>query len=173
MDREKEAIKEVELVGKENLPRDTFIDEIRRYIKEVGEYSHKGKKVIKGKELPWMQNPNGIIRRYVHPLMKGYALDTMYLFVHEIRTYSGRHVHQGGLGLFVLGGKGYTVVDGIKHDWGIGDLILLPIKQGGVEHQHFNIDNQPSKWLALIPNPLWHCLGEKLEQKELHPNLKP
>lgn len=171
MEREKESTKEVELIGKEKLPRDTFVDEYKRYVKEVQENSYNGKKLIRGKELPWIQNPNGIIRRYVHPLMKGYALDTIYLFVHEVRTHSGKHVHQGGLGLFVLGGKGYTVVDGVRHDWGVGDLILLPVKQGGVEHQHFNIDNKPSRWLAFIPT-LTHYVGEKMDQKELHPNLK-
>lgn len=172
MDREREAVKEVELVGKDNLPRDTFVDISRRHIREIQEDSYKGKKLIKGKELPWIQNPNGIIRRYCHPLMRGYALDTIYMFVHEIRTHSGKHVHQGGLGLFVLAGKGYTVVDGVRHDWGVGDLILLPVKQGGCEHQHFNVNNQPSRWLALIPTSLRHFVGEKMDQKELHPNLR-
>jgi gentisate 1,2-dioxygenase len=97
----------------------------------------------------------------------------MMMFVHEIRTHSGRHTHQGGLALFVLQGKGYTTVDGVPHEWEEGDLILLPIKPGGVEHQHFNTDpSRPSRWLALAPWNLMECMGRKVEQKATHPDWK-
>ena len=97
----------------------------------------------------------------------------MWMFVHDIRSHSGRHRHQGGLALFVLEGKGYTTVDGVRHDWEKGDLILLPIKENGVEHQHFNLDpDKPSRWLALAPLPLWDQLGWELTQVEEHPDWK-
>ena len=32
--------------------------------------------------------------------------------MHEIHTHTGKHNHQGAMGLFVLEGEGYTIVDG-------------------------------------------------------------
>ena len=40
------------------------------------------------------------------------------------------HRHQGGLALFVLDGRGHTIVNGVTHDWEAGDLILLPVAPG-------------------------------------------
>ena len=62
------------------------------------------------------------------------------VFIHDIKTRSGKHRHQGGLVIYVLEGKGYSVVDGERKDWEKGDLVLLPMKPEGVEHQHFNLD---------------------------------
>src|SRR5690242_9499378 len=68
----------------------------------------------------------------------GSALNQWLVFQHDIHTHSGKHRHQGGLAIFVLEGEGYTEVDGVRIDWEAGDLILLPIKPDGCEHQHFN-----------------------------------
>lgn len=133
----------------------------------------KGKKLLKGKEIPWVIDRQAIKRPYANgSQIGGLALETMRIFVQEIHTHSGRHVHQGGLVLFVLKGRGYTVVDGVKNSWGEGDLIILPIKQGGVEHQHFNVDDKPSRWLALRNTALEVFTGCILEQKEDHPAWK-
>ena len=62
------------------------------------------------------------------------------------------------------------VVDGARQDWKKGDLILLPLKQGGVEHQHFNTDpNKPARWLALIYAPFQDSMAHFLDQKEESP----
>ncbi len=150
---------------------DPSLEENLRDIQEKRERATRGKKVIKGKDIPWRQGRQGFIRRYANGRhIPGLALDTMRIFVQEIRTHSGRHVHQGGLGIFVLKGKGYTVVDGVKHTWEPGDLIMLPIKQGGVEHQHFNLDNKPSRWIALRNTALEEFTGKIMEQREDHPD---
>lgn len=153
------------------LSRQAYEDSMQFY-REEAEHFKKGRRVIKGKAIPWQQDRQGIRRTYTHRLIKDLAMDTMTMFTHEIRTHSGRHVHQGGLAIFVLEGKGYSVVDGVRHDWQAGDLIMLPIKGGGVEHQHFNLDKAPSRWLALIPHPLQHFVGQMLEQKEDSPTWK-
>ena len=49
------------------------------------------------------------------------------VFIHEIRTRSGKHRHQGGLIIYVLEGKGYSIIEGERKDWEKGDLLLLPI----------------------------------------------
>jgi len=63
------------------------------------------------------------------------------------------------------------LVDGEKVEWKKGDLILLPIKPGGVEHQHFNrTQDRPARWLALIYGPFQDSLAHFLEQKEELPH---
>ncbi len=52
-------------------------------------------------------------------------------------------------------------------EWKKGDLILLPVKPGGVEYQHFNLDpKKPVRWLAMIYAPYQDAIAHYLEQKE-------
>lgn len=166
---EKEAVKEREAESKVDL-----YDEELKLHKENLEKARKGKRIIKGNKLPWQVAKQGILRFYhTEPQNNwGLGLETLRLFVHEIRTHSGRHKHQGGFCLFVLVGKGYTVVDGTRCDWSEGDLILLPFKKGGVEHQHYNIDSKPSRWLAFSSIPLGQMTGFIIEQKEKYTGFK-
>ena len=96
------------------------------------------------------------------------------MFKHEVRTKSGKHRHQGGLVIYVLEGKGYSVVDDERIDWEKGDLMLLPLKPQGVEHQHFNLQpGQPALWAAFIPIAiLWEHVGAELEQVEESPEFQ-
>lgn len=164
---EKEAIREKEA----EIGFNSYEDALKRS-KERKEQARKGVKVLKGKEIAFQVVRQGVLRHYHTESNTGHALETMRLFVHEIRSHSGRHVHQGGFNLFVLKGKGYTVVDGVRFDWSEGDLILLPFKKGGVEHQHFNLDNRPSRWLAFSSIPMGEMVGMFMEQKENYQGFK-
>lgn len=129
--------------------------------------------VVKGKELPWRQTRQGIAKHYLHTAMEDTALQGWRVFLHDIRTHSGKHRHQGGLAIYVIEGSGWTVADGVRYDWEEGDLLLLPVKPEGVEHQHFNAEEgQSCKWLALIFVPFWDVLGSLMEHKELSPDFK-
>jgi len=71
---------------------------------------------------------------------------------------------------YVLEGEGYSVVEGERHDWQAGDLLLLPVTQGGVEHQHFNTDpEQPAEWIAFIYWPFFDHGGCEIIQIESSP----
>jgi hypothetical protein len=55
--------------------------------------------------------------------------------------------------IYIIGGKGYTVIDGVKHPWEAGDVVQLPLRRDGVVFQHFNSDPQkPARFLACEPN---------------------
>lgn len=159
---EKQAEKEKEV---EAAPQSTYDEKLQDVIRER-ERVKASKKVLKGSQIPFTLSRQGIVRSYADHKKPWIALDQWWLFVHEIRQHSGKHVHQGGLTLFVLKGKGYTVIDGKRYDWGEGDLICLTIKKGGVEHQHFNIDDRPSRWLAFLYYPLNKAVGWFMEQRE-------
>lgn len=135
------------------------------------ERADQGQVVVRGKEIGFQQGRQGRSKYYLHPLRQELATESWLVFMQDIRTHSGRHRHQGGLAIYVLEGQGWTTVDGVRHDWEAGDLILLPVKPQGVEHQHFNaVPGTPCKWLAMIYLPFIESVSSELEQKELHPD---
>ena len=134
-----------------------------------------GKLVIKGTEMDYELNRQGRIKRYLRPdLFPDNPLRDWVVFLHDIRIHSGRHVHQGGcVIIFVLEGCGYTIVDGVRHDWEEGDLLLLPIKLGGVEHQHFNLDlGKGCVWIAFYYRPWENALCSVMVQTGNSPEYK-
>ncbi|MDP2726967.1 MAG: cupin domain-containing protein [Dehalococcoidia bacterium] len=131
----------------------------------------EGKVVIKGSERPWRQSRQGHAKHFLTAFLDDTALMGWRFFMQDIRTHSGSHRHQGGLAIFVIDGRGWTVVDGVRHDWEEGDLIVLPVKPGGVRHQHFNADpGKPCKWLAMIYLAYQDALGNMMEQVENSPD---
>ena len=137
------------------------------------ERQRQGRIILKGRDLPWDLSRQGRIRFYTDPNSYGDentpfsempALTEFKVFVHEIRTRSGRHKHQGGLVIYVIEGQGYTDIDGEKVEWKTGDLLLLPVRPGGVEHQHFNTGEHPAQWLAFRYQPFHDALGEEVVQ---------
>ena len=51
--------------------------------------------------------------------------------------YMMSHRHGGGALIYIVEGKGYTLIDGVKHEWEKGDLIWI---SHWCWHQHFNRD---------------------------------
>ncbi|MDO8689516.1 MAG: cupin domain-containing protein [Dehalococcoidia bacterium] len=137
------------------------------------ELAENGKIVIRGSETPFQQGRQSRSKYFLHASAADAALQGWLVFMQDIRTNSGRHRHQGGLAIYVVEGKGWTVVDGVRYDWVEGDLILLPVKPGGVEHQHFNAEPGKScKWLAMIYDHFVVATCSGLEQSEASPDWK-
>src|SRR3989304_8686971 len=104
VEKEVQREKEAELV----IPVDPDYNMPIKLAKEVNDMARNGKKLIKGKEIPFTLNRQAIHRMYSTDWAKGLTHNNWTAFIHEIRTHSGKHTHQGGLTLFVLKGKGYT-----------------------------------------------------------------
>jgi hypothetical protein len=142
------------------------------------ERSFTGKVVVHGKDVPWQMARQAHYKMYLWPSCYSHeqvetALDDWVVFVQNIKTHSGKHRHQGGLVIYILEGEGYTIVDGERHDWEAGDLLLLPVKPGGVEHQHFNrYNDKPAKWIAFISPALFEWGATEMVQIENHPDYK-
>lgn len=153
--------------------KDTWYPRLIKELQKINQRAETGKIVVRAKETPWMQNRNAKVRYFFMPYKTDTALQTVQVFEHVIYRHSGKHRHQGGLAIYVLEGEGYTVVDGKRYDWKAGDLILLPIKPGGVSHQHFNASaKRPARWLALITNSYRPHLGYEMVQIENSPDWK-
>lgn len=153
-------------------PEETLYDQSNRDINEKARRREQGKVVIRGKEIPFQQSRHALLKYLLHRKdWDKVAVPYWSVFINHVKTHSGRHTHQGGMGLYVLEGSGYTIVDGIKYPWKKNDLILLPIKPGGVEHQHFNDDpDKPCQWIAFSFQPMKEAAAHRVIQNEEHPD---
>jgi hypothetical protein len=163
---------------KATLAEKNYYDELLAIRDEQREQIRTGIQVVKEGDLPLESNRQGLMRWYMHPSIKDTALSTMIFFQQEIPpgSRSGRIKFQGGQVILVLEGKGYTIVDGVKHHWEAGDVINLPLRPRGIIVQHFNTDPSVTvKFVATEPN--WtECTfvdrGSGFEQMEDAPEYK-
>lgn len=129
------------------------------YLREREARGRTGKIVIKPSDREWFADKMAARALfYLDHVYEDSATQDWRVFIHEIQSVSGRHTHQGGLGLFVLEGRGATTYDGVRHEWEKGDLIILPIKPGGIDHQHFDLGGN-AKWLAIAYMPLMNAIA--------------
>ena len=144
-----------------------------RLDREFAERQMVGRVLVKEGDCPQELTRQGRLRFYLDPTIKDTPLQHWVVFTHEVRTQSGKHRHQGGLVIYVIDGHGYSVVDGERIDWKKGDLVLLPMREDGVEHQHFNSDStKPAVWMAFIHMPLREYVASEMTQSESSPEFR-
>lgn len=128
-----------------------------------------GRVLLRLEDCPQQQTRQGLLRTYLSPfVISDTPLQHWSVFTHEVRTKSGKHRHQGGVIIYVIEGRGYSVVDGERVEWEKGDLVLLPLRPDGVEHQHFNSDPaKPALWIAFIHFGLRDYVASEMTQTEV------
>lgn len=149
-------------------------ERVLNYFKKTAERQEHGPVVIRPSDREVELSRQGRLMFFLDPLVyPDTPLQHWCVFTHEVRTQSGKHRHQGGIIIYVIRGKGYSVVDDERVDWEKGDLMLLPMKAGGVEHQHFNSDpQQPALWIAFIHYGIMEHLAHEITQTETLPEYK-
>ena len=142
--------------------------------RDFAERQMTGRIVCKFEDCPQNLTRQGRLRNYLGLTIEDTPLQDWIVFTHEIRTASGKHRHQGGLIIYVISGRGYSVVDGERIDWEKGDLVLLPLREKGVEHQHFNSEDpeHPALWMAFIHQPTREYVASEMTQSEVSPEYK-
>lgn len=150
---------------------ETNYDKFIRSRREFADRQTTGPIVIKPTDREFQITRQGRILYYLNAqVYKDTPLQDWRVFVHDIKTHSGKHRHQGGFVIFVIEGKGYSVVEGERVDWEGGDLLLLPIKKGGIEHQHFNLEpGKGCRWIAFCYMPVFDHLASEFTQMETSP----
>jgi mannose-6-phosphate isomerase-like protein (cupin superfamily) len=140
----------------------------------IAERQQNGPIVIRSEDRPIQVNRQGTLRYYLAPLSyPDTPLQDWLVFENHVRTHSGKHRHQGGLVIYVIDGEGYSIVDGERFDWKSGDLLLLPIRPGGVEHQHYNLKaDRPCRWIAFCHMPTMDNLAMEMTQIEVSPDFR-
>jgi quercetin dioxygenase-like cupin family protein len=132
-----------------------------------------GKIVMRESELDWETNRQGFLKYYLMGSKNPEAaLHSWMVFVHDVRKGSGKHIHQGGLVLFILEGRGATECNGEIIEWEKGDCVLLPFHPDGVEHAHYNRGTEPAKWLAMIYFPIWDFVASEMTQTRVNENFR-
>ena len=144
-----------------------------RMDRDTAERNLIGRVVCRLEDCPQTLTRQGRLRTYLGLNVKDTPLQDWVVFTHEVRTASGKHRHQGGLIIYVIDGEGYSVIDGERIDWSKGDLVLLPLREKGVEHQHFNTNpEKPALWMAFIHLPLKEYVASEMTQSEISPEYK-
>ncbi|MFM9970333.1 MAG: hypothetical protein ACKVQK_18230 [Burkholderiales bacterium] len=143
------------------LAETNFWDELFAMRDRQREQRKNGLMVIKGSKLPQETNRQGLMRWYLHPAITDTVLSTEMFFEQEIPpgSRSGRLKFQGEQVIYILEGRGYTLIDGVKHPWAAGDVLNLPLRKEGIIVQHVNEDpDLPAKFVAAEPN-FFACTG--------------
>jgi hypothetical protein len=145
----------------ERLAKVNFWDQLIKLRDVQRERRKTAIQVVKGSELPLENNPQGLMRWYLHPDITDTILTTLMFFVQEIppRSRSGMLKFQGGQVMFILDGRGHTLIDGVKYAWEARDVVSLPLKRDGIVVEHVNDDpEKPARFIAAEPN--WFaCTG--------------
>ena len=141
--------------------------------RENAERNRTGRIVCRLADCEQVLTRQGRLRTYLGLTIQDTPLQDWIVFTHEIRTASGKHRHQGGLVIYVIDGTGYSIVDGERVDWEKGDLVLLPLQEKGVEHQHFNANpEKPAVWIAFINKFLQDYVASEITQTEVSAEYK-
>jgi quercetin dioxygenase-like cupin family protein len=151
-------------------------DELFQLRDQQREDQKKSVWIIKGNQLPWENNKQGIMKWYMHPFLKSPCINTLAIFVQQIPpgSRSGRLQHPGNQVIFVWEGQGYTILDGQRHHWSKNDVVQLPLRLKGVTVQHVNTDpDNPAVLICCEPNAFqstWVDRGSGFEQLEVSPD---
>jgi gentisate 1,2-dioxygenase len=124
-------------------------------------HQRNGACIMKVKDVPWEDNDQGRMQWYLHPAIEGTAIRSMMVLRQEIAagSRSGAQRTPGGQILYVLKGRGYTMLDDDRHDWEAEDVINIPIRSEGVVVQHFNLDKEEPAVLIQAELNLADLLG--------------
>jgi hypothetical protein len=143
------------------LEKTNFWDELLRMRDEQRAERSTAVQIVRAAELPQELNRQGLMRWYLHPAIRDTVLTTLLFFEQEIPpgSKSGTYLFQGEQVIYILEGRGYTSIDGVKHRWEAGDVLNLPVRKEGIVVQHVNDDpSQTAKFVAAEPN-FFACTG--------------
>ncbi len=164
---------------KDKLAQTNFWNELIKLRDEQREERANAVQVVRRRDLPTEVNSQGLMRWYMHPAIKDIKLSTLSIYEQEIppRGRSGRLQFQGGQILFIIEGNGYTILDGVRHNWKARDVVNLPLKKEGIVIQHFNpAEDRIARFLVVEPNLSAATTVDRgcgFEQLEAAPDFRP
>jgi gentisate 1,2-dioxygenase len=80
------------------------------------------------------------------------------------RTLGHRHTVEAII--YFLKGHGHSIIDGVRYDWGPGDLLSVPMFSW---HRHINDGDDPVLRIASTTGPLSLALGQAVYEDERYP----
>jgi len=140
---------------------ENLFDRILEIRDQQREQKKTGRVIVPFKDLPWEENRQGKMKWYMHPDIKNNSLNQFLFWVQEIPPggRTGKQQSQGGQVGFIWRGKGYTLIDGVRHEWEKDDLLNLPVRTNGIVVQHVNTDLKEVARIMFIEPNLAFALG--------------
>jgi gentisate 1,2-dioxygenase len=159
----------------EKLAATNYWDEFFRLRDEEREKNKDAVVIVKGQELPWEINKQGVMRWYLHPSIQDTVIKPFIFYTQKIPpgSRSGKLTFQGGQVVYAWKGRGHTILDEMRYDWQAGDIIQFPLRIAGVTYQHFNDDENQAAELICVEADTVGALGvdkgSGFEQREFSP----
>jgi len=125
----------------EELSKRNLFEELIALRDRQRDWRKDARTLVKGKDVPIELNRWGQIQWYLHPSLTYTANRALIVWVMHIPagSHTGKIKCQGGHIYYAWqGGRGHTVLDGVRHDWAQGCVINIPLRPQGVVFQHFN-----------------------------------
>jgi quercetin dioxygenase-like cupin family protein len=104
---------------------------------DKGAHRHAGIWILMGGSESPTEETNGFRAKAV-------AMST--IFEESPHSASHSHTHTEAM-LYVLEGRGYSLIDGARHDWSAGDAVHIPPRM--THHGHFNDSDQRARTLRI------------------------
>lgn len=145
-----------------------YREELSKDKGSLKELAKPGRLVMKKNEIKFVATRQSKAGVLVDELL-GFPSKSLNMFIGELPPggHSGCHRHMCEACIYILSGKGYTMIDDkTKVEWEQGDAMFIPVMAW---HQHFNGDpDRPARYLAGTNFPQMEKLGLSLmESKEL------
>src|SRR5262249_26739504 len=67
---------------------------------------------------------------------------------------------------YIVKGRGYSIIDGIRYDWKDGDLMCVPTFAW---HRHVNLTDEPVTYVASTSTPYSQSIGVSIHEDERYP----
>jgi quercetin dioxygenase-like cupin family protein len=143
----------------------TFYDEWLATCDRIQEKFKCSPVIARDRDIPWVETVQDkkvklmLSNELGFPTMGGAILKAEI----PVGWHTGRHRH-GEESIFIIKGKGFSIVEGKRFDWRKGTTLHIPYR---AEHQHVNIGDEPAQYLSAMCFPLEAFLHlAKLEQIE-------
>src|SRR4051812_37787081 len=111
-----------------SIPKSKHWDaKIEQQLEDNEEFKRTAKIVSRSRDMVWGDTKYAHNTLAVSPML-GFAIKTMHAHIGQIAPGGncGLHRHASEAIMMCLAGKGYTIVDGVRHDWEAGDCIVMP-----------------------------------------------
>ncbi len=96
-------------------------------------------------------SPRGARSGFLVDSSIGHRTQGLTAVIHQLAPglFQSRHRHGGEAWLFGVTGRGYSIIDDVRHDWGPGDLVIV---DHWTWHQHFNASDSDIASLIRVHN---------------------
>ena len=118
-------------------------------IREAGRAYLAGRVILRKQDMQWKPTKQAGMRCALITHERGFSYRGVnFSLINEVppHWHTGRHIHAEAM-IYVLEGKGYSIIDGKRYDWEAGDL--LHVQGPHTDHQHFNTEESPVRYMRI------------------------